>query len=77
MYKGRWAVILNGLVRMDFTEKVICEERFEAHERVNHVDTWTKNMLTGRNTQLRGSKSRMCLLGLRNSKEVRVAGLEG
>lgn len=46
MCKGRWAVILNGLVRMDFTENMICEERFEVHERVNHVDTWAKNMLT-------------------------------
>lgn len=40
VYKGRWAVILNRLVTMDFTEKVIFEQRFEAPEQVNYVDIW-------------------------------------
>lgn len=50
VYTERWDAILNRLVMMDLTEKMVFEQRFEALERVNHVDLWRKNMLAGRNS---------------------------
>lgn len=58
---------------MDLTEKMIVEHNLKPMSKLT-MWIFEEQMLIRRNYQLKGSKSRMCLLSLRNSEEVSVVG---